>query len=88
MSRQKTLNIAVDQTTNELVGYWAPQSGLNGIVVRAGNEKLLQLKFERALRHYDKKEEQIKSVLGDKTRIPAKLLKQQSVSRVRVKSKR
>jgi hypothetical protein len=73
MSRTKTLSIAIDKDTNELVGYWAPQSGVGAIVVRADNEKLLERKFHRALRQLDKKEEVLANVrYGDKTRTPQK----------------
>jgi len=75
MSRTKTLSIAIDQETKELVGYWTPQSGIGAIVVRADNEKLLERKFQRALRHFNKKEAKsgVESRFDDKTRKPKKI---------------
>jgi hypothetical protein len=74
MSRIKTLSIAMDQTTKEMIGYWTPQNGIGAIVVRADNERLLQRKFERALRHYHKKfgKTDNKNSFFDKSRSPKK----------------
>lgn len=84
MSRTKTLSIAVDKETNELIGYWSPQNGIGGIVVRADNQKLLERKFERALRHFDKKQEEFQ----DQSRTAKKSARVLSHPPVRVHARR
>lgn len=54
MSKKKiTMSIAVSRSTKQMIGYWAPKSGIGGITVVAYAVDDLEKKFKKALELYE-----------------------------------